>query len=159
MKAFAIFMFFLLLTPFSANAGVFSRASVTTGVPVSILKSVAYVESGFKPYALDISGEPVFPKSYVGAYYIARYFLNEGYSVDVGLMQVNYNIWARRLGMNLRNLLIPQDNVVAGAYILGHYILLRDNLLSGIGEYHSGDPAAAEIYEKEVLNAYKFFSK
>ena len=150
---------FLLLFPVASHAGVFTRASHRTGVPLSILKSVAYVESGFKPFALDIDGEPYFAKSYAHAYYIARYFIDKGYSVDVGLMQVNYNIWAKRLGFSLRQLLIPQNNVTAGAYILGHYILKRNNVLNGIGEYHSNNPALAGVYEEKILNAYKFFSR
>ena len=158
MKAFLIFAF-IMLFPISAHAGVFSKASVLSGVPVSIIKSVAYVESGLKPYALDIDGRPYFAKNYADAYYIARYFINAGYSVDIGLMQVNYNIWAKRLGMNLRSLLIPKNNVMAGAYILGRYIIEKGNLVKGIGRYHSGDHEQAEIYEKKVIWAYNFFSR
>ena len=158
MKAFII-LSFLLLFPISSYAGVFTRAEQKTGVPLPIIKSVAYVESGFKPFALNIDGEPYFAKSYASAYYIARYFIDKGYSVDVGLMQVNYNIWAKRLGFSLRQLLIPQNNVAAGAYILGRYMLKRNNVLNGIGEYHSSDPQAAGAYEEKILNAYKFFSR
>ena len=148
-----------ILFPIPAHAGVFSKASVLSGVPVSIIKSVAYVESGFKPYALDISGRAYFANNYADAYYIARHFINEGYSVDVGLMQVNYNIWAKRLGMNLRSLLIPKNNVMAGAYILGRYIIEKGSLVKGIGRYHSGEPYQAEIYEEKVISAYNFFSR
>ena len=158
MRAILILTFIILL-PFKAYAGVFSKASVLSGVPVSIIKSVAYVESGLKPYALDIDGRPYFAKNYADAYYIARYFINAGYSVDIGLMQVNYNIWAKRLGMNLRSLLIPKNNVMAGAYILGRYIIEKGNLVKGIGRYHSGDHEQAEIYEKKVIWAYNFFSR
>ena len=152
-----LILFFLFLLPSPAFAGVFSRASAATGVPVKLLKSVAYVESGFKPYALDISGEPYFAKRYATAYYIARYFISQGYSVDVGLMQVNYNIWAKRLGVSLRQLLIPQNNALVGAYILGRYIAKRNNVFAGVGEYHSGNPYAARIYENKVLAVYEAF--
>lgn len=152
-----IILFFLFLLPSPAFAGVFSSASKATGVPVRLLKSVAYVESGFKPYALDISGEPYFAKRYATAYYIARYFINKGYSVDVGLMQVNYNIWAKRIGVSLRQLLVPRNNALVGAYILGRYIAKRNNVFAGIGEYHSGNPYDARIYENKVLAAYEAF--
>jgi soluble lytic murein transglycosylase-like protein len=152
-----LILFFLFLLPSPAFAGVFSRAAGATGVPVKLLKSVAYVESGFKPYALDISGEPYFAKRYATAYYIARYFISQGYSVDVGLMQVNYNIWAKRLGVSLRQLLIPQNNALVGAYILGRYIAKRNNVFAGVGEYHSGNPYAARIYENKVLAVYEAF--
>lgn len=158
MKTILIIVFITIL-PVSAQAGVFNKASVLSGVPVSVIKSVSYVESGFKPYALDIDGKSYFAKNYADAYYIARYFINEGYSVDIGLMQVNYNIWAKRLGMNLRSLLIPKDNVMAGAYILAHYIVQKGSLVKGIGRYHSGEPYAAEIYEEKVISAYNFFSR
>lgn len=158
MKALLIFAFIMLI-PIPAQAGVFNKASVLSGVPVSIIKSVSYVESGFKPYALDIDGRAYFAKNYASAYYIARYFINEGYSVDIGLMQVNYNIWAKRLGMNLRSLLIPKDNVMAGAYILAHYIVQKGSLVQGIGRYHSGDPYSAARYERKVISAYNFFSR
>ena len=152
-----LILFFLFLLPSPAFAGVFSRASAATGVPVKLLKSVAYVESGFKPYALDISGEPYFAKRYATAYYIARYFINKGYSVDVGLMQVNYNIWAKRIGVSLRQLLVPRNNALVGAYILRRYIAKRNNVLSGVGEYHSGNPYFARIYENKVLAVYEAF--
>lgn len=138
-----------------AYAGVFSSAAKSTGVSSKILKSISYVESGFHPYALDIDGTPSFPKTYDQAYYIARYFLDKGYSVDIGLMQVNYNIWANRLGLSLRQLLVPQINVQAGAYILGRYIIRQNNIVSGIGEYHSGNPRSAYNYEVKVLAAYR----
>ena len=157
MKILVLFMFLLFLNPLNAFAGVFSSAAAATGVPVKLLKSVAAVESGFKPYALDISGEPYFAKRYATAYYVARYFIDKGYSVDVGLMQVNYNIWAKRIGVSLRQLLVPQNNALVGAYILGRYIARRNNVLSGIGEYHSGNPYDARIYEEKVISVYEAF--
>lgn len=157
MRVIILFTFLLFLTPLNAFAGAFSRASAATGVPVRLLKSVAYVESGFSPYALNVDGEGYFAKNYADAYYIARYFINKGYSVDVGLMQVNYNIWSKRLGLNLRELLIPRNNALAGGFILAHYILKNNNLLAGVGEYHSGNAYAAKIYEEKVVSVYKDF--
>jgi soluble lytic murein transglycosylase-like protein len=150
----------IFFTAHIAYAGVFSYAAKETGVSSKILKSVSYVESGFHPYALDINGTPSFPKTYASAYYIARYFINKGYLVDIGLMQVNYNIWAKRLSLSLRELLEPQINTQTGAYILGRYILKQNSIVKGIGEYHSGNFIAAKDYEIKVLNAYShFFSR
>ena len=157
MRVIVLFTFLLFLTPLNAFAGAFSRASAATGVPVRLLKSVAYVESGFSPYALNVDGEAYFAKNYADAYYIARYFIDKGYSVDVGLMQVNYNIWSKRIGVSLRQLLVPRNNALVGAYILGRYIAKRNNVFAGIGEYHSGNPYDARIYENKVLAAYEAF--
>ena len=78
-----------------------------------------------------------------------------GYSVDVGLMQVNYEIWSRRLKMNLEELLIPKNNILAGAYILRHYYDITGNIWKAVGKYHSGDPDRAYNYEIKVYEAYK----
>ncbi|MCL4497304.1 MAG: lytic transglycosylase domain-containing protein [Deltaproteobacteria bacterium] len=137
-----------------ANIG-FSYAAHYYKIPKRLLYAICYVESGFHFYALDIDGYPVLSNNFGYSFDIGKYFINRGYSVDVGLMQVNYNIWGKRLKLSLKKLLITQNNIMAGAYILRHYYSRTGNIWEAVGRYHSGDPDRAYRYEIKVYEAYK----
>ena len=139
---------------YGANIG-FSYAAKTYKIPKRLLQAICYVESGFNFYALDIDGYPVLSNNFGYSFGIGRYFIKRGYSVDVGLMQVNYEIWSGRLKMNLEELLLPRNNILAGAYILRHYYDITGNIWKAVGRYHSGDPERAYHYEIKVYEAYK----
>ena len=148
------FAFWDIQCTYGANIG-FSYAARTYKIPKRLLQAICYVESGFHFYALDIDGYPVLSNNFGYSFGIGSYFIRRGYSVDVGLMQVNYGIWAGRLKMNLEELLIPKNNILAGAYILRHYYDITGNIWEAVGRYHSGDPEEAYNYEIKVYEAYK----
>ena len=148
------FAFWGIQSAYGADIG-FSYAARTYKIPKRLLQAICYVESGFHFYALDINGYPVLSNNFGYSFGIGSYFIKRGYSVDVGLMQVNYEIWSRRLKMNLEELLIPKNNILAGAYILRHYYDITENIWIAVGRYHSGDPKKAYRYEIKVYEAYR----
>ena len=148
------FVLFYSSGAYGADVG-FSYAAKTYKIPKRLLQAICYVESGFHFYALDINGYPLLSNNFGYSYGVGRYFISRGYSVDVGLMQVNYEIWSGRLKMNLEELLIPKNNILAGAYILRHYYDITGNIWKAVGRYHSDDPERAYYYEIKVYEAYK----
>jgi hypothetical protein len=147
--------FVLLLTARGAIAGnIFKTAGKLTGTNYKILVSIAYVESGLNPYALDINGNAVYPESKQEAIYIARYYIKKNYSVDIGLMQVNYNFWGKRLNLSIGNLLTSKINILAGAFILKHY--QADGIWQGVQNYHNG---GGFRYKEKVKKIYGILKK
>ena len=62
------------------------------------LEAVIRVESGGNPLAINVNGLPVQPApaaTVAEAAQIAESFILRGYSVDLGLMQVNSATWSR----------------------------------------------------------------
>jgi type IV secretion system protein VirB1 len=89
-------------------------------VAPATLEAVISVESGGKPLALNINGLSVQPppaRDIREAVKVAASFIARGYSVDLGLMQVNSrNLVA--LGLTLQQVLDPCTNIRGGATIL-----------------------------------------
>lgn len=84
------------------------------------LEAVIRVESGGNPLAVNVNGVPVQPlpaTSTTGAAQIAETYILRGYSVDLGLMQVNSRNLAA-LGTTVERVLDPCTNVRDGAAIL-----------------------------------------
>lgn len=156
---FIIFIFAILgfsAKAFAAASSYFSSAAASYGVPQNILISISYVESGLNPYTLDINGYPVYTKSYGKADIIAKYFIARGYSVDMGLMQINYNIWGKKLRFTISELLSPKNNIAAGAYILKYYLNRSNSLFAAVGKYHSDNYVAGRSYAKKVFTVYNY---
>ena len=59
-------------------------------IPSGLLKSIASVESGNKPYALNVSGKTIIASSKEEAARIVRLYQDEGITnIDLGLAQIN----------------------------------------------------------------------
>ena len=84
------------------------------------LEAVVSVESGGNPLALNVNGLGVQPLSAHNAQEaaaIATSFIARGYSVDLGLMQVNSRNLAA-LGLTVEQVFDPCTNIRSGAAIL-----------------------------------------
>lgn len=91
-------------------------------VAPSTVAAIIRVESGGDPLALNVNGLPAgrqpHPVNRKAAVAQAERFIEAGYSVDLGLMQVNSrNLLA--LGQTVASMLDPCTNVRSGATILG----------------------------------------
>ena len=84
------------------------------------LQAIVQVESGGNPMALNINGlraQPSPAKNAKEATQVAKSYITRGYSVDIGLMQVNSRNLAV-LGMTVEQVLDPCANIRAAAAIL-----------------------------------------
>jgi len=118
-------------------------------VALSTMQAVIRTESGFKPNALNVNGKARLarqPRSRSEAASWAQWLIARGYSVDMGLMQINSANLAR-LGLNANTVFDPCRNLQAGASILvDNYKrakLKTDNshaaLLKAISAYNTGN--------------------
>ena len=89
-------------------------------VAPSTLLAIMRIESGARPYAINVNGAGVQPppaRSAEEAGAIATAWIAKGYSVDLGLMQVNSRNLAS-LGYTVAQMFDPCTNIAAGASIL-----------------------------------------
>jgi type IV secretion system protein VirB1 len=113
------------------------------------LKAIVDVESGGNPLALNVnrlSGPQPQPTSIDEAVSDVQTYIAQGYSVDIGLMQVNSrNLTA--LGFTVQQMLDPCTNVQGGARILtANYARAaltfgegQDALRAALSAYNTGD--------------------
>jgi len=125
-------------------------AARATGVPVALLVAVAGAESGFHPLALNIKGREIYCHSKEEAERILATTDN----VDIGLMQINWPFWGRRLGVTKSELLDPKVNLLYGARILERPLMRRGKFWRQVSDYHSGTPQARDRYNQRVYSVY-----
>lgn len=118
-------------------------------VSLVTLEAVVRVESGGDPLALHVNGVPVQPARGQDTKEVVRTaegFMRRGYSVDLGLMQLNSrNLPA--LGLTVLQALDPCTNLRAGAAILAaDYAAAAQTrgegqaaLLAALSAYNTGD--------------------
>lgn len=108
------------------------------------VQHIIRVESSGNPLALNINGAklPRKPADAADAAKIAHEFIGAGYSVDLGLMQVNSRNLAK-LGYTVEDMFEPCKNIAAGAKVL-------TNFYAGAKERHGDGQTAL----RAALSAY-----
>lgn len=124
-----------------------SLAACAPYVAPETLASVIAVESRGRPLAINVNRGPRLApaQSSAEASAVAREWIARGYSVDLGLMQVNSRNLAR-LGYTVEQMFEPCTNVAAGATILAsNYIEAakrkgpgQQALLDALSAYNTG---------------------
>ncbi|MBP1151359.1 MULTISPECIES: transglycosylase SLT domain-containing protein [unclassified Methylocaldum] len=105
------------------------------------------------PWALNLAGRSILPKSRAEAHTILKTALANGSSnIDVGLMQVSVR-WNGHRVTQPEELLDPTTNIRIGADVLAEAIgSTPGNLVLGIGRYHSWENVDAALrYGRKVL--------
>jgi len=152
-------------------------AACGPSVPNDTLAAISRTESAFHPFALSINypqtsarragfatGSMLLarqPRNLTEALGWATWFELHGYTVSVGLMQVNIQT-ARLYKLSLRQLFDPCQNIRAGATIIADYYhrthqatsSTSEALLNAISAYNSGntDTGYANGYVAGVYN-------
>ena len=114
-------------------------------VAPSTMAAIVRVESGGKPYAINVNGAQRLtrqPRNAEEATAWADWLVKRGYSVDMGLAQINSGNLAR-LGLTPTQLFDPCTNLKAGAKIL------TENYLGATRHYGGGQTAL-----QAALSAY-----
>jgi len=127
------FLLASFLAPKTAMGFCFEHAGRYYNVSSELLSAIAWVESGFNPYAINRNRD--------GTY-------------DYGLMQINSR-WAAELGegwRRIRGLKDPCYNVVVGAWVLSRCISRFGYTWDAVGCYHAGRPDGKEarMYIRKV---------
>ena len=81
---------------------------------------VIAVESAGHPYAIhdNTNGKTYEAGTSHGAATVARILIRAGHRIDVGLMQINYEVWLRPTGFSIENAFNPCTNIRLGSTIL-----------------------------------------
>lgn len=128
-------------------------------VAPNTIAQIIRVESRGDPLAINVNGlgKKVRAESQAEAARLTRYYINAGYSVDVGLMQVNSSNFAG-LGYShdrIEALFEPCANIAAGSQILKNFYLRHKGnkgeataLRAAISAYNTGSPT------RGVANGY-----
>lgn len=129
----------------------------------SVLRSVAHVESHFDPLALhnDTKHISVAALSLAASAEKAKQWISQGYSVDIGLMQINSgNLSA--MGMTVEDALDPCRSLAAGSRILQSAFAVGSSeserqaaILISLSRYNTGRALAgiANGYANQVIRA------
>lgn len=123
-----LLLLFMVLIPDWVSAFCFQEAGSRYHVSPWLLWSIAKVESGLDPSAIN---------------------QNRNGTVDVGLMQVN-SIWAEQLGKTWDHLDDPCTNVMAGAWILNRCVQDYGYTWKAVGCYHSRTPERRDAYALKI---------
>jgi type IV secretion system protein VirB1 len=122
------------------------------------LDSIIKVESGGNPLTLHVNhwtGPQPVVHSAAEAATVTRHFMEIGYSVDIGIMQVNSR-HLLDLGETIESILDPCHNITVGANILSAFYAKAVEqygegqvaLLKALSAYNTGD------FDKGILNGY-----
>jgi soluble lytic murein transglycosylase-like protein len=129
---FILILLFIFKMPAQVNAYCFEYAGQMYGIHPNLLWSIAKVESGFNPSAINF---------------------NSNGSYDYGLMQINSS-WYKVLGKELWNSLSdPCTNVCVGAWILSQCIQKHGYTWEAVGCYNSSNKNKKVKYANKVYAA------
>ncbi len=134
------------------------QAAEGSGVPLSVMMSVARAESGTKiagevrpwPWTANVSGKGYFFATQQEALDFSSALLNQGdVNFDVGCFQVNLR-WHSKGFTSLENAFDPMANARYAAGFLADLYQEKGNWSDAVAAYHSRTPIHAERYLKKV---------
>src|SRR5271155_2437530 len=127
--------------------------------PATTLRVIA-VESAGHPYAIhdNTNGKTYEAGTSHGAATVARILISAGHRIDVGLMQINYEVWLRPTGFPIESAFNPCTNIRLGSTILSanyaralsRSATSQDALMRALSEYNSGSDSSLN-YAQQVL--------
>jgi hypothetical protein len=128
-----------------------AAAAHHAGVHADLLTSIVWVESRAWPWALNVNGLALYPRTRAEA---ERVLARVGDDVDIGYAQISYRHWGRALGLRKADLLEPWTNLTVGALVLRHS-LQQEAGWAGVGRYHSAIPHRKVSYAYRVAETLR----
>ena len=120
-------------------------------IPVKLLKSVTYVESGFHPWTLNVEGTPHFFDTRKAAEQHLETVVKKGVTnVDIGCAQINWG-WHGKKFRNPKDLLSPETSLRYAARLLRQNSIATRSWMKAALLYHSGDKVRQGIYRKRLI--------
>ncbi len=138
------------------------EAAAESGVPVSVMKAIALVETGRTrggqerpwPWTVNMEGKGIWFDSREAALaYLYEHYKRGARSFDVGCFQVNYK-WHHEHFASISEMLDPSANARYAAAFLQSLRTESRDWTEAAGAYHSQTPGKAEHY-KEKFAAFR----
>ena len=128
----------------------FAQAAERHNIPAELLVSIAEVESGMRPYALNRGGSAIIPRSREEAERAVDIFSRQSVTFDIGIMQVN-RWWFEKYGESYNKGLDPCFNVDFGARILAMAVKDHGFTWQAVGRYHSPTGWRQSAYAQKIF--------
>ena len=120
-------------------------------IPRGLLQAIAKIESGNRPYVLNIAGKAIIATSKQEAVAVANHYLDQGRSnIDLGVMQLNF-YWHGSHFKNIEEMLTPSSNINYGAKFLSELYKQHGTWQKAVRYYHSSSPEHYKQYSRKVL--------
>lgn len=121
------------------------------GIPLKLLKSIAYVESGFHPWSLNIKGQShVFANQQQAEAYLEK-VLEQGHtSIDIGCTQINWH-WHGKNFKSAKDLLSPSICLRYAARLLKSHRRSSKTWMKAALLYHSSNHQHQQIYRTRLV--------
>ena len=120
-------------------------------IPNMLLWSVAKVESGINPLALNISGKTYSPKSKEEALRLLKSSMQQGISnIDIGLMQINFRFHGKNF-KDVNEMLDIHKNIAYSAQLLCNLYKIHGGWREAVQHYHSSKAEYHLKYARKVL--------
>jgi hypothetical protein len=128
-----------------------NKTEAKYAIPSGLLSAISSVESGKKPYALNISGKTIFANSKEEAVKIIRLYQDSGITnIDLGLAQINLH-WHGEHFSSISEMLEPKHNLEYAAKFLSKLYQRHGTWNKAVRHYHSANPQYHIKYSRKVL--------
>jgi hypothetical protein len=124
-----------------------AAAAAWAGIAPELLEAIAWTETRGRPWALNIEGVGLYPRSHAEAVILLRAVSGRA---DIGLAQIHYPVWGPVFGLRPEDLLDPWTNLHLAAWILRYSMDREPGSWGGVGRYHSATPWRKWQYAREV---------
>jgi soluble lytic murein transglycosylase-like protein len=157
-----VFLLTFTLNSFAQNINISNQlrqysglASQKTEIPEWLILSIAYFESSFYQYAVNVQGKSFYCESLDCAINAIKKAEKENKTYDVGYMQIN-KYWLDKYKINPEVAFEPKINFLLGAYILKYEITRNGNKWLSVGYYHSKNHLRAKQYAQKIFEYSKY---
>ena len=158
MRKISFLAIFLLFSSLGVNASgkvshpLIEKIALEERIPVKLLKSIAYVESGFHPWTLNVQRQPYFFPTRQSAEQFLETVIKKGVTnIDIGCAQINWQ-WHGKKFRNPKDLLSPETSLRYAARLLRQHSRKTRSWMKAALLYHSGDKMRQSIYRKRLVN-------
>ena len=125
------------------------------GVPVKVLESIWYVESGHHPWSVQANGTShLFDTKAQAERFIDRMLAQGQTSFDVGCAQVNWH-WHGKHFKSAKDLLVPETCLRYAAQLLKANYRRTGSWMRSALLYHSGLKSHQQIYRQKLIRYLK----
>jgi hypothetical protein len=127
------------------------EAEKAFGIPELMLQSIVMQESGDNPWALNVDGQGLYPKSETEARRTLGVHLQQAKNVDIGCGQISMKYHAAYFSQHPSMALDPWINMVYASKILLDNYQAYGSWTKAVAHYHSADEQRQQAYLCHVM--------